>query len=264
MSRNQLTLAAGAIAFVVGMFAQAYRGNTLAVASPAESNSTHQVASNTQSCDCADKKLSRLTNDEFITKFNGDKLNVLWSSWEEDPGGVPYLIESAEVQPIGQKDVLVKYADAVYRLNKARQIVWEYRTAQMVFDIEYVKSTNLVYLTAGDNIMAILNGDTGDKLHSSSRNGSAAFGVTGTYQDDICVVTDNFRAYREKGRTLGVDPMNDGITAWRGTKELWHMEFPPGAELVLGDQRILAVTKSNKAIYVKEITPNAAAPRHEN
>jgi len=49
--------------------------------------------------------------------------------------------------------------------------------------------------------------------------------------------------------------MKDGITCWRGTEILWHLDFPPDAELVVNGKRILAVTRSKKAIYVNEIAP---------
>src|SRR5437667_2568087 len=43
-----------------------------------------------------------------------------------------------------------------------------------------------------------------------------------------------------------------------GTKILWHLDFHPDAELVVSGKRILAVTKSKKAIYLNEITPPPA------
>jgi hypothetical protein len=89
----------------------------------------------------------------------------------------------------------------------------------------------------------------------SSRNGSAAYGVAEKYGDDMCLVTENFVMYREKSRGDKFDPMKDGITCWRGTKIVWQLDFPPDAELVVSGKRILAVTKSKKAIYVQEITP---------
>jgi hypothetical protein len=61
--------------------------------------------------------------------------------------------------------------------------------------------------------------------------------------------------YRKKFRGDGIEPMNDGITCWRGTKILWHLDFPPDAELVVNGKRIFAVTKSKKAIYLNEIIP---------
>jgi hypothetical protein len=52
-----------------------------------------------------------------------------------------------------------------------------------------------------------------------------------------------------------MEPMKDGIIAWRGTRELWHRDFPPGAELVVKDKRIFAVTKTKTTVYIKEIFP---------
>jgi hypothetical protein len=71
----------------------------------------------------------------------------------------------------------------------------------------------------------------------------------------MCLVTDNFIFYRETDRRAKIEPINDGITCWRGTKALWHLDFPPDADLVVSGKRILAVTKSKKAIYIREIIP---------
>jgi hypothetical protein len=57
--------------------------------------------------------------------------------------------------------------------------------------------------------------------------------------------------YREKDRNI--PPMNDGITCWRGTKALWHQDFPPDAELVVNGGKIFAVTKTKTALYLNEI-----------
>ncbi len=54
--------------------------------------------------------------------------------------------------------------------------------------------------------------------------------------------------------------LNDGIGVWRGTKKLWHSDFPPDAELAVNDKRILAITKTTAGIYVKEIF----APKKQN
>lgn len=118
-----------------------------------------------------------------------------------------------------------------------------------------VETTNLIYGTALDNVLFILDATTGKLKFRDSRNGSAAYGAAKKYGDDMCLVTDYFVMYREKGRDAKIEPMNDGITCWRGTKILWHLDFPPDAELVVNGKRILAVTKSKKAIYLNEIMP---------
>jgi len=71
----------------------------------------------------------------------------------------------------------------------------------------------------------------------------------------MCLVTDNFVMYREKFRSAKIEPMKDGLTCWQGNKILWHLDFPPDAQLVVNGKRILSVTKSKKSIYVNEINP---------
>jgi hypothetical protein len=103
--------------------------------------------------------------------------------------------------------------------------------------------------------MFVLDAADGKELTANSRNGSAWYGVAEKYGDDMCLVTDNFRWYRERDWHDKMDPIKDGITCWRGTTKLWHQDFPPDAKLIVSGKRILAVTKSKQAIYVNQIMP---------
>jgi len=224
-------------------------------AQKAPSNQINAPTSRATSTSCPEPdQYPRLIDDKYVTKFNGARIDLDYTAGvtSED---IPWAVDSAKITPLRTGDLLVNLGDTLYRLDGQRQIVWSYSTAQVIFDYAYVDSTNLVYATAGDNIMFILNATTGKVEFISSRNGSAAYGVAEKYGDDMCLVTDNFVMYREKSRGDKFDPMKDGITCWRGTKIVWHLDFPPDAELVMSGKAILAVTKSKKAIYVQEITP---------
>lgn len=48
-------------------------------------------------------------------------------------------------------------------------------------------------------------------------------------------------------------PMQDGVTAWRGTRMLWHVETPPDAELQVVGSKLYVVTKTGDRILVREI-----------
>ena len=215
--------------------------------------STARATSTPTPCPVPDS-FTRLIDDKYVTKFNGRRIKLDYDNGVMS-GDIPWAVDAAKVSPLEGGDVLVNLGDSLYRINRQQQVVWRYPTAQTVFDYAYVESTELIYRTAGDNIMFILNATTGKEEFSDSRNGSAAYGVAVKYGDDMCLVTDNFVMYREKFRGDNVEPMKDGITCWRRTKALWHLDFPPDAEPVVRGKRILAVTKSKKAIYVKEITP---------
>jgi hypothetical protein len=47
----------------------------------------------------------------------------------------------------------------------------------------------------------------------------------------------------------------DEIAAWRGTEVLWTLDFPPDADLIVRGDKIYAVTRTDKSIYVREIIP---------
>ncbi|HKR58164.1 MAG TPA: hypothetical protein VJS64_00420 [Pyrinomonadaceae bacterium] len=230
--------------------------NSLSQTQKARSNQTSQTALATSTpTPCAEPDpFPRLIDNRYVTKFNGTRINLDYDTGVMS-GDIPWAVDAAKVVPLKGGDMLVNLGDSLYRLNRQQHVVWRHPTAQTVFDYAYVASTNLVYATAGDNIMFILNATTGKEAFSDSRNGRAAYGVAKEYGDDMCLVTDNFVMYREGFRDKDLEPIKDGITCWRGTTKLWHQDFPPDAELVVSGKRILAVTKSKQAIYVKEITP---------
>jgi hypothetical protein len=223
----------------------------LALAQP--SNSAKAAPVVTPSANSQDQdEFPRLTDDRYISKFNGMKLKLNYGSWAL-PVDIPSFIQDAKILPLKSGGLLVNLEDTLYRLDDRSQVVWKYKEAQPIMDYSHVESTGLIYGTAGDNVMFILNATTGKKQHRDSRNGSAAYGVAQNYGGDMCLVTDYFEVYREKARNI--PPMNDGITCWRGEEALWHQEFPPDAQLVVNGNRILAVTKTKTGIYLNEIHP---------
>jgi hypothetical protein len=199
-----------------------------------------------------DDDLHGLIDDRNITKFNGTKLKLSYGSWAL-PVDIPYFIKDAKILPLKNGGLLVNAENMLYRLDDRHNIVWKYREAQPIWDYSLVESTGLIYGTAGDNVMFVLNVADGKTLHRDSRNGSAAYGVAVNYGTDMCLVTDNFVIYREKAPNI--PPMNDGITCWRGTTALWHQDFPPDAQLAVNGDKIFAVTKTKTAIYLNEIHP---------
>lgn len=200
--------------------------------------------SSQQSC------LDLIDDNIFHSKLNG---------WKLPQGGEPLSeddIGAAKIIPLSSGGLLSGTGSVLSKLNSQKHIVWEYPVSQWLIDFEVVESTGLVYGIAGDNIMFILDLYSGRELKVISRNGSAAYGQVETYRKNECLITDNFWAYREKAPPGSeFEPMQDGITAWRGTRLLWHLDFPADAELVVKGNRIFAVTKTKTTIYVKEIFP---------
>jgi hypothetical protein len=155
------------------------------------------------------------------------------------------------VTPSGR--TLAAAGDTLYMLDASRRrVLWKYSTWQLVFDFAYVEATGLVYATAGDNVMFILDASTGRELYVEGRNGRAGYGAVLPYGEDACLVMDSFGGYRA-GYGGGDAPIQDGVTAWRGTKMLWRRDVPPDAELQVVGKRIYAVTKTKSRILVSEI-----------
>ena len=158
--------------------------------------------------------------------------------------------------------MLVGVGDNLYLLDDKRKIEWKLPVPQTLYDFAAIESTGLVYITAGDNTMLIAELASGKKIFWDGRNGSAAYGQVAAYGKDQCLILDNYEGYRMKmSEEEKTDPkwwtpelMGDGITAWRGTKQLWHRDFPPDAELLVKGNKIYAVTKTRTNIYIREIS----------
>jgi outer membrane protein assembly factor BamB len=148
---------------------------------------------------------------------------------------------------------LATAGDTLYMLDAGRRrVLWKYSVSQILFDFAYVKATGIVYATAGDNTMFILDASTGRELYYDSRNGSAGYGAVIPYGEDACLVMDSYGGYRS-GYAGGYAPMQDGVTAWRGTKMLWHLDVPPDAALQVVGRKIYAVTTTKNRILVREL-----------
>lgn len=191
----------------------------------------------------------------FRVKMNGHRLNLKYKPrFESD-------FADAKVTALSTGRMLVGIGHSLYMLDQNFQVQWKYEVPQMLFDYAIIESTRLIYGTAGDNNFFILDATTGKALHRESRNGSAAYGQVVPFGVDQCLVLDNFWGYRMKmsdselndPRWWTLEVMADGITAWRGTNELWKRDFPPDADLLVKGDKIYAITKTKTSIYIRKI-----------
>jgi hypothetical protein len=168
------------------------------------------------------------------------------------------MLADSELVLLSDGRLLVGLADTLYMLDRGKKVLWTHTPTWILWDFAIVESTGLVYVTAGDNTMVILDAGSGKCLYRNGRNGKAAYGQVVPFGADMCLITDNFWGYRD-GNPAPSDDASwvtlDGISAWRGTTRLWSMDFPPDAALVVNGNRILAVTKTDKAMYVREVIP---------
>lgn len=188
------------------------------------------------------------------TALNGTKLPLNYENSENN------LATDMNVVLLSSGRMLVGLHDKLYLLDKRKRIVWQYVTDQLLIDFKATETTNFVYGTGGDNTMFILDLASGKELFRDSRNGRAGYGQVEILGKDICLVTDEFSGYREMRWESSSTPnsiMKDGVTAWRGTKMLWHIDFPPDAQLHVNGNTIFAVTQTERGVYVREVTvPN--------
>jgi len=200
---------------------------------------------------------NRATNSNAPTNF---ERNVAKKELKLDSTGVRIPInyecldrdcnDEAKVSVLTSGQVLIGICDVLFMLDANEKVVWEYNVPQLLLDFTFIPSTGLIYGTAGDNNMFILEASTGRELMQNGRNGSFAYGEVKPYGSDMCLITDNNWGYRER---LSDPTIMDGVTCWRGTDILWSMELPPGAELIVRGTRISTITESNGGIFIKEI-----------
>ena len=203
--KNAMLLAVVSLVSFVG-------GLTIHSTSQAQKKSNQDSAPASSPIPCPQKdEFPKLIEDKYVTKFNGSRLNLDYG-YGAMVVDVPFSINAAKFTAIDDGSILVNLGDALYRLDRQKRIVWKNYLGEPIFHYAYVNSTNLIYGTAGDNSMFVMDASNGKVLASNSRNGSAWYGVAKKYGDDMCLVTDNFRWYRERDWHDKLEPMKDGIT----------------------------------------------------
>ena len=146
--------------------------------------------------------------------------------------------------------ILIGLCDTLIMLNTDRSLLWEYHVPQLLYDFAFIPTTGLIYGTAGDNNMFILEASSGKELVRHSRMGSYGYGMVKPYKDDIFLITDSLAGYRYNHN----DPsIKDAVRAWRGMEELWSVELPPDADLIVAGDKILTMTKNKDGIFIKNI-----------
>jgi len=228
-------------------------------ASPKTVNDPPESSAQGKNANSEEAPCVRLAKDyKYRPMLNGTKLPV-------PPEEEEASISDAKITPISSRSLLVMIGNTLYRLDEGKRIVWKYTEGQFMFDFAFIPATDMIYGTAGDGVMFILDATSGKRLVRDAYMGKGAYGVVRAYGKDQCLVTSDFAMYREDWNRLNLDPhsiknfatSNDEVTAFRGTKALWTSSFPPDADLMVDGGRILAVTKTESTIYVKEI----AVPR---
>ena len=181
----------------------------------------------------------------------GTKLAIQANCLDPDEG------HQAKTSILTSGQMLVGTCDVLFSLDANKNVIWEHHVPAVLCDFVFIPSTGLIYATAGDNNMLILEASSGAVLVHESRNGAAAYGQVKAYGHDMCLVTDYNAGYRERHD----DPSEkDGVTLWRGTERLWSAELPPGADLIVKGTRILALTKTKEGIFIKNIAVPKVKP----
>jgi len=159
-------------------------------------------------------------------------------------------VAKAKTSVLPDGKILIGLCNKLFMLNRDRSALWEYRVPQLLYDFVFIPNTGLIYGTAGDNNMFILEASSGRELLRNSRDGSGAYGEVKPYGNDMCLITDNLWGYRNN---LNDPSIKDAVTAWRGTEKLWSVELPPDAKLIVDGGKISALTITKDGIFITDI-----------
>ena len=95
--------------------------------------------------------------------------------------------------------------------------------------------------------VAVLLGDLWTPVpHKRKLGCAAAAGL-------ILIFIYSFLAAPAPGLSFNNMFVMDGLVAYRGTKWLWAVDFPPDAELIIKGKTYYAVTKTDGDIYVRKV-----------
>lgn len=212
---------------------------------------TSDVASLTDASPCGVEDMdvwgNTPTGQVYKNLYNGVKLPLDYDALSRCE------VAEAKILPLASERILAGAGRTLYMLETPGRVVWRHTEPQPLIDFAHVAKTGMVYVTAGDNNMFILDSSTGRELHRDARNGRAGFGAVAAFGEDLCLVVDDNSGYRSQEDYA--PPMSDGVSAWRGTKMLWYRPLPPDAELRVVGDRILAVTKTSNRVLIQPVLP---------
>ena len=190
-------------------------------------------------------------------RLNGTRLPLDYTKLQKlDKREAKIGLQESKIRPLSGGRLLVALDNSLYMLDSELRIEWQYRTSQDIFDVAAVEGTGLIYGVAGDGVHFVLDVTSGKQLLREVRNGRSSFMQTVPYTGNTCLLVenrdgyrDNFNDWQNPSSTVEVD----GLSAWRGTRQLWTVEFPPDAELLVSGRDLYAVTKTDAGIYVRKL-----------
>lgn len=239
-----------ALAFLCGA-ALVYPLRREPAATPAASNDRAEVAP------------QALTTFEPACYDEGGRDTAGLEDWKHEHNGTTLRLDydrlapqsarsSAKVVMLPSGHSLAGAGNILYLLDAGGRVVWKHTAAERIKDFVHVAAAGTIYATTGVNDMILLDASTGGRVLLASGGGGVGYRQVLAYGEDLCLVVEDCRRYRTDCHG-GHRPMSDSVSAWRGTRMLWHAFFPADAELQVVGSKIYAVTKTTSRILVKEI-----------
>jgi len=224
---------------------------------PLVMKSSGNIAASTREDDDSSDFPQLLRDYPLRSQVNGKRLPLAYNKLRK--GEERRQMSEAKVVFLSDGRIVAGLGDTLYMLDSDKRVEWKHKCSWILWDFAVVESTGLVYGGAGDGVMFILDASTGRELYHRGQNGKANHTRVLPFGNDVCLVINSMEGYRSAldewslGKVDMIEP--DFIVAWRGTEVLWSSEFPPDAELMVKGDKIYAVTKTDKSIYVREIPP---------
>jgi hypothetical protein len=158
------------------------------------------------------------------------------------------------VLPVSSNNILIKVDDDIYLLNANKRIVWHTPRMDIVRQL-IVDSRGRVFCIGQDMAQCTINLSTGEVLFFGKdrpTSGKNYFSQIVPYHDGQYLVVESFHNYRDSCHNCA-EWNYDYLTGWDGDKLLWEQKIPPGAQIEVWGNKILAMVKTRDGVVVHDI-----------
>jgi len=163
-------------------------------------------------------------------------------------------MEGAEFSAVAPDRLLVTVGDTLYMLDSQRRIVWKETVGDVVGQPFAMPDGSIHVFLVQDKVHLVVSAATGKTLNCIDCNTTARASFTQVlpYDQNQFLVVETNAYFR---RQPGSENTPDDVALWQGDKVLWTATIPPGAEIRVVGNKILAVEKKEQAVVVHEVVP---------
>jgi hypothetical protein len=191
----------------------------------------------------------------------GDSADLVFQRTQTDS------LPEGKIRPIVLPDgrMVLTIGDTVYMVGADGKQLWKYAnpygdtlTSEPAFNAE----RNEIGLVCQDAYFVRLDAATGNKIWDWAMNGSPFYRSVAPYGKGYLTVI-GMEYYRENNLGFGAWKQTDQLRYYGDSqKDIWTIDFPINAELVVNGNKIYAVIHKKDEIQLQELHPPSEKPAH--